>query len=50
MWYPWYQTSSTAPEFLASELGLLLPDIHVVGKVVECSIRLGMTRLSATWL
>jgi hypothetical protein len=45
MWYPWYQTSSAAPECLASELGL-----PVIGKVVECSVQLGLVRLSATWL
>jgi hypothetical protein len=36
------------PECLASELGLPLLDLSVVGEVAECSVRLRITYLSAT--
>jgi hypothetical protein len=40
----------STPECLASKLGLPKPHLPISGEVVECSIRLGMTHLSATWL
>jgi hypothetical protein len=42
-WYPWYQTSSAAPECLASELKSQSTRSSYFGEVVECFVQLGIT-------